>query len=90
MFENTKRLLTISKEKNVDLSVAYAMAYNDEMQKDGFDKSKLDSAKNLIDDYYEEITKMWNQGNLEALETLCNLVEEGDMEAVGKLLKEWL
>ena len=84
MFEHTKRLLTISKEKDVDLSVAYAMAYEE-----GIDKSKLDSAKNLIDDYYEEVTKMWNQGNLEAIETLCNLVEEGDMESVGKLLKEW-
>ena len=89
MFEHTKRLLTISKEKDVDLSIAYAMAYKENIQKEGFDKSKLDSARNLIDDYYEEVTKMWNQGNLEAIETLCNLVEDGDMESLGKLLKEW-
>ena len=89
MYKNVVKILSISKEKGVDLSVAYAMAYKEEMKKTDFSKEVLDRARNTIDRYYEKITKMWVNGNLDAIKTLCNLVEEGDMQAVNELLGEW-
>ena len=89
MLENVKRILIKSKEENCDLSIAHAKVRNDDRLAGFTDHSELDKAYKIISDYEAVVTKMWREGNLEALAELCSLVKEGNTLAINKLIREW-
>ena len=89
MFEKLKDILIKSKEDNCDLSIAHAKVRNDERLAGITDHSALDEAYKLVNGYEETVTKMWREGNMEALEELCKAYAEKDTNKLTELVGAW-
>ena len=70
MYELVKKILETSKEKNVDVGVAYDMVANEIGYTD-----ELKKAKAFIHKYYEEITALRVKGKEADIKILCKLAE---------------
>ena len=67
MYELIKKILETGKERNVDLSVAYAMLCNEEGE-----TSELKEAKKMLDQHYKTITALRRNGYEEELKDFIN------------------
>lgn len=88
MFENVKKILTTSIERDIDLSISHAQLRNEERLAGIEDHSELDKAYKLISDYESVVTKMWRDNDEEALKKLCEVYNTDDV-ACRKLVSEW-
>lgn len=73
MYELVKKILETSKEKNVDVGVAYDMVANETGYTD-----ELKAAKKILDDKYEEITALRVKGKEADINIICKLAEKGN------------
>ncbi len=89
MFENVKRIYEKAKEKEVDLSIAWPMVRNDDRLAGVKDHTDLDKAYKLISVYESLVTKLWCDGQVEALEELCKLFEADDKNGIKEFVERW-
>ena len=89
MFEKLKEILRKSKEDNCDLSIAHAKVRNDDRLAGVTDNSLLDKAYKVISDYEALVTKLWREGQLEALEELCKLCEAENSAGIREFVGKW-
>ena len=77
MYELVKKILDTSKEKNVDVGVAYDMVANETGYTD-----ELKAAKKILDDKYEEITALRVKGKEADIKILCAMAEKENTNGV--------
>lgn len=94
MLENIKRiyekLKEVKKEKGEDLSVAYSMVRAEDYKNGVRDFTELEKAWDTIKSFEVEISKMIKQGDMEALEEFCKIIESGDIIARNKFREKWV
>ena len=84
MYNKVKKILDISREKEVDILVACDMAINEERN----EKEAYNEACNVIQSYYNYITAARNADDEGAIKNLCNLYEAGEFEKIRELIKK--
>ena len=89
MFEKLIAILTKSKEEKCDLSVAYPKVRNEDRLAGVTDYTELDKAYKLINGYEALVTKLWREGELEALEEFCKLFEAEDSAGIREFVGKW-
>jgi len=89
MFEKLKEILMKSKEENCDLSVAHAKVRNEDRLAGKTDHSELDEAYKVINSYEAVVTKLWREGQFEALAELCNLFKAEDSKGIREFVGKW-
>lgn len=89
MFEKLKAILLKSKEDMVDLSVAHAKVRNEARLAGETDFTDIYMAYMLISSYEALVTKLWTNGQLEALEELCKLYNAEDTKGILEFVRKW-
>lgn len=82
MYKLVKRILDKSKENGVDVLVAADMVAHAEGH------TNMEEAKEVIDKYYDTITKLRREKDEATIEKLCSFVEAGDTGEIRKLVAE--
>ena len=83
MYELVLKILDASRDKDVDVLVAYDMVANEIGYTD-----ELKNARNFIKKYYYTITKCRRAKDNESIKTLCDLVAEGTIEKIRDFEEE--
>ena len=85
MYEFVKMILDVSKERDVDISVAKDMliAENREIA------DKLESAYKFIRKFYKFVTSRRVAGDEESIAEFCKLYELGDVESLREMLEKF-
>ena len=83
LYEIISKILKISDEKGVDVTVAREMLKTDEPDK----IAEINDAYKVLHKYYEEIAAFNRESKPEHIEELCSYVNTEDMEALEAFLK---
>lgn len=84
MYELVKGILDISRDRDVDVSVAYDMY----AQENGGYTDEVKDARKVIEKHYFTIAKCRRAGDNESIRKLCDLVAEGDVNAIRDFVEE--
>lgn len=84
MYELVKGILDISRERGVDLSVAYNMYATE----NGGYTDEVKDARKVIEKHYFTIAKCRRADDNESIRKLCDLVAEGDGKAIRDFVEE--
>ena len=87
LFEDVKKILDVSREKDVDILVARDMIIA-ENNRDEETIKEMFSACNFIDAFYDFITSCRVNNEEEKIKIICELYEAGDIIKVRKYIKE--
>lgn len=84
MYKLVKDILDKSREEKVDVLVAADMVAAEGVGH----TEELHAAKEVIDKYYDTITKLRRDNDEETIETLCKYIEEGNKDGIKALVAE--
>lgn len=85
MYEAVKKILDVSKEKDLDILVARDTLIAEDRER----SEEYSEACEVIKTYYKFITGNRNEGNEEAIKELCDLYEAGKKAEIREKLKEY-
>lgn len=85
MYEKVTKILDVSKERDVDISVARDMLIHEDRE----NMAEYESAFDYIKTYYKYITSCRVAGDDESIIKFCKLYEDGDKESIKKILEEF-
>ena len=83
MYENVKKILDKSRATGEDVLVSADMVMAEEGRTDG-----LKTAKEVVDKYYDTITKCRREKDENTIKALCDALEKGNMAEVTKIKAE--
>lgn len=84
MYTKVKKILDVSKEKDIDILVARDTL----VAEDRAFADEYFEACNVIKEYYKFITACRNEGDEASIEKLCSLYEKGKKVEIREMIKE--
>lgn len=84
MYTKVKKILDVSKEKDIDILVSRDTL----VAEDGKFADEYFEACNIIKEYYKFITACRNEGDEASIKKLCSLYEEGKAVEIREMIKE--